>query len=155
LELRDRIAADVLAQGWKEERNAFTAAYDGTDLDAAALSVGLSGLLPIDDPRFAATVDAVCRELLTGGSVYSAHSDDGLPGRRHGVHLATSWLIDSLLLLGRAEQANEIFEQQTRLAGATGLLTAQFDPIENRALGNLPMAYSHAGLIMNAVHLNR
>ncbi len=155
LELRDRIAADVLARGWNEERQSFTAAYDGTDLDAAALSVGLSGLVPAEDPRFVATVDAICGELLAGGTVYSAHSDDGLPGRRHGVHLATSWLIDSLLLIGRTGQAQDIFERQSEMAGATGMLTGQYDPIEGRALGNLPMAYSHAGLIFNAIHLSR
>ena len=36
--LRDRIAADVLERGFKTGVNAFTAAYDGTDLDAAALT---------------------------------------------------------------------------------------------------------------------
>lgn len=155
LRLRDEIAADVLANGWKDERQAFTAAYDDTDLDASALIVGLSGLLPADDGRVIATVDAVQRELLEGGTVFSGRSDDGLPGRRSGVHLATSWLVDALLAVGRRAEAAELFESIVGCAGATGLLTGQVDPAEDRALGNLPMAYSHAGLILNAVHLNR
>src|SRR5690606_9088627 len=46
--LRESIADDVLRHGWKDEPGAFSAAYDGHDLDAAALQVGLSGLLPGD-----------------------------------------------------------------------------------------------------------
>ncbi|NNF52858.1 MAG: trehalose-phosphatase [Acidimicrobiales bacterium] len=153
LALRTEIAEDVLANGWSEKRQSFTAAYDGSDLDVGALSVGLSGLIPADDPRFAATVDAVRRELLTGGTVYTSHSDDGLPGRRHGVHLATSWLIDALLLTGRRDEAKELFAILRSRVGATGILTAQVDPMEERALGNIPMAYSHAGFIFNALHL--
>jgi GH15 family glucan-1,4-alpha-glucosidase len=43
--LRDAIAADVLAYGWNDTIQAFTAAYDSTELDAASLHVGLSGRL--------------------------------------------------------------------------------------------------------------
>jgi hypothetical protein len=43
--LRAAIAADVLAYGWNDTIQAFTAAYDSTELDAASLHVGLSGLL--------------------------------------------------------------------------------------------------------------
>ena len=49
----------------------FTAAYDGTDLDAATLHIGLSGLIDPSDPRFAATVVATEAELRSGC--------DGLP----------------------------------------------------------------------------
>ncbi len=43
-ELRDTIAEDVLTHGYKTGVGAFTAAYDGTDADAASLAVGLAGL---------------------------------------------------------------------------------------------------------------
>ncbi|MFW2381252.1 MAG: trehalose-phosphatase [Acidimicrobiales bacterium] len=153
--LRDDIAADVLEKGWNEQRQSFTATYGGTELDVGALSVGLSGLLSPDDPRFASTVEAVRRELLTDGTVYNSHSDDGLPGRRHGVHLATSMLIDSLMLVDRNHEALELLDRLARDIGPTGLLSAQIDPKDRRALGNLPAAASHAGFIMNAVHLSR
>ncbi|WP_253730531.1 trehalose-phosphatase, partial [Lentzea flava] len=41
--LRDTIATDVLKNGWNDEVQSFTTAYDGDDLDAASLFVGLSG----------------------------------------------------------------------------------------------------------------
>ncbi len=153
--LRAEIAADVLDHGWNENLQSFTAAYDSDDLDVGALSVGLSGLLPPDDPRFVATVEAVRRELLTDGTVYNSHADDGLPGRRHGVHFATSLLIDALTLVGRVDEATALLHQLASDAGSTGLLSAHIDPAERRSLGNIPSAAAHAGFILNAVHLSR
>jgi GH15 family glucan-1,4-alpha-glucosidase len=89
--LRDTIAADVLEHGWNEEAQAFTAAYDGTDLDAASLHVGLSGLLDPASERFQATVTAVEAELRAGSAVYRYRRDDGLPGQEGGFHLCTAW----------------------------------------------------------------
>src|SRR5262249_3273978 len=44
-QLRTRIAEDVLAHGFKPDVGAFTAAFEGSDIDASTLAVGLSGLL--------------------------------------------------------------------------------------------------------------
>jgi GH15 family glucan-1,4-alpha-glucosidase len=153
LELRDRIAADVLAHGYKPHRRAFTSAYDGDDLDAAALWLGLSGLLPGDDPRFADTVRCVETELRDGPTVYRYRGDDGLPGREGGFHLCASWLVDAYLLCGRYRDARALFDQICACAGPTGLLSEQLDPRTGTALGNVPQAYSHLGLIGNAVRL--
>lgn len=155
VELREEIAADVLTNGWNADRGSFTAAYDGDDLDATALSVGLSGLLTPDDPRFVSTVNAIDGELRNGPTVYRYMVDDGLPGREGGFHLMTSWLIDSLILINRDDEAQDLFDQLCALAGDTGVLTEQFDPASGRSLGNLPLAYSHVGLINNALHLDR
>ncbi|MBL8778779.1 MAG: trehalose-phosphatase [Acidimicrobiales bacterium] len=151
--LRDTIAADVLEHGWKDEVGAFTAAYDGTDLDASVLVIGLSGLLPADDPRFLATVAAVERELRDGPTVYRYRADDGLPGAEGGFHLMTSWLIDALHLVGRTADARALFDGLVALAGPTGLLSEEYDPEQGRSLGNHPQAYSHLGLINNALTL--
>ncbi len=90
---------------------AFTAAYDSTDLDAASLHVGLSGLLDPADHRFQATVTAVEAGLRAGGTVYRYRRDDGLPGREGGFHLCTAWLIEAYLLTGRRDDAEELFGQ--------------------------------------------
>jgi len=153
LVLRDRIAADVLAKGWKEEVGAFTAAYDGIDLDASVLMVGLSGLVDPDDPRFRSTVHAVETSLRDGPTVRRYKHDDGLPGDEGGFNLMTSWLIDAKILIGEVAAARELFEQLARLAGPTGLMAEEYDPVTQRALGNHPQAYSHLGLIHNACNL--
>jgi trehalose 6-phosphate phosphatase len=153
--LADRIAADVLEKGWKPEVRSFTAAYDGVDLDAAALQMGLSGLLPADDERFAATVEAVELRLREGPTVYRYRSDDGLPGSEGGFHLCALWLAHAYALVGRQSDAQALFEQVLELSGPTGLLSEQYDPRAERALGNHPQAYSHLGLIRTALVLDR
>jgi GH15 family glucan-1,4-alpha-glucosidase len=154
VELRDQIADDVLSRGWKSAVGSFTSAYDGDDLDASVLSVGLSGLVAPDDERFVSTVAILERELRSGPVVYRYLDDDGLPGREGGFNLMTSWLIDALALTGRREAAEGLFKELCRLAGATGLMTEQFDPERGQALGNVPQAYSHVGLINNALNLD-
>ena len=153
--LADRIAADVLEHGWKPEVRSFTAAYDGIDLDAAALQIGLCGLLPADDERFAATVEAVELRLREGPTVYRYRSDDGLPGSEGGFHLCALWLAHAYALVGRQSDAQALFDQVLELAGPTGLLSEQYDPRAERALGNHPQAYSHLGLIRAALVLDR
>jgi GH15 family glucan-1,4-alpha-glucosidase len=151
--LRDRIAADVLEKGWKPQVGAFTAAYDGDDLDASSLAIGLSGLLSADDERFLSTIRAVEDKLLEGPTVYRYLADDGLPGREGGFNLMTSWLIDAYHLVGRDDDAHALVKKLAGLAGPTGLLTEEFDPESGRSIGNHPQAYSHLGLINNALNL--
>ena len=146
-DLRDAIAEDVLEKGWNEEVKAFTAAYDGTDLDAASLQIGLSRLLDPADDRFQATVSAVEAGLRYGPTVYRYRRDDGLPGAEGGFHLCTAWLIEAYVLTGRRTDAEELFAQFIDTVGPTGLLSEEYDPIAERSLGNHPQAYSHLGLI--------
>jgi trehalose-phosphatase len=153
--LRDAIRDDVLANGYKPGAHAFTAAYDGEDLDAASLTVGLTGLVPPDDPRFVGTVEAVERELRDGPTVYRYLSDDGLPGHEGGFHLCAGWLIESYLLIGRDRDAAELFEAMCDLAGPTGMLSEEYLPTGSLALGNTPQAYSHLAVIDAAVALDR
>jgi len=153
-QLRDQIAQDVLEQAWKPEINAFSAAYDGTDIDAAVLEIGLRGLVSPDDPRFLGTVEAVERELRFGPAVYRYRCDDGLPGFEGAFHLCTAWLIEAYLLTGRVDEAWALFNALVSLTGQTGLLSEQYGPKSKRALGNHPQVYSHLGLIDCAVRLS-
>jgi GH15 family glucan-1,4-alpha-glucosidase len=116
-------------------------------MDASSLWIGLSGLLPDDDPRFLATVLAVEAELRSGPTVYRYKWDDGMPGKEGGFHICTAWLIEAYLRTGRRADAEELFEQLLATAGPTGLLPEQYDPDLERGLGNHPQAYSHLGLI--------
>ncbi len=154
VELRDEIAHDVLTNGWNEARGSYTAAYEGDDLDASVLAIGLWGLLDPTDERFVSTVSTLEAELRNGPTVYRYVEDDGLPGQEGGFNLMTAWLIDSLVLVGRVDDARELFAEYTALAGATGLFAEEFEPNTGRALGNFPQAYSHLGFINNALSLS-
>ena len=137
----------MLDNGWKDEVRAFTTAYDGTDLDAASLHIGLTGLLDPADERFGATVSAIEAELRFGPTVYRYRRDDALPGDEGGFHLCTTWLIEAYVLTGRIDDAEDLFEQFIDTVGPTGLLPEEYDPVSERSLGNHPQAYSHLGLI--------
>ena len=150
-QLRDQIAANVLDHGWHDGVGAYTVAYGDPELDASSLWIGLSGLLPDDDPRFLATVLKIEEDLRSGPVVYRYLWNDGQPGREGGFHLCTSWLIEAYLRTGRQHDARELFEQMLACAGPTGLLPEQYDPDAERGLGNHPQAYSHLGLIRCAV----
>jgi GH15 family glucan-1,4-alpha-glucosidase len=155
VELKDRIAADLLASGWRSEVRSFCATYEDHEPDAAALTIGLTGLLPPDDPRFLGTVEYVDRRLREGPTVYRYRYDDGLPGVEGGFHLCTSWLIESFARVGRTDEAAALFEKYVARVGPTGLMAEEFDPPTGLALGNFPQAYSHLGLINAALCLER
>ena len=154
-ELRDRIRDDILRNAWNDEVGAFTTAYDGTDLDASVLAIGLWGLIEPNDARLAATVAAVEKSLRHNQTVYRYKRDDGLPGAEGGFNLMTSWLIDAKILIGDLDEARSLFESYLALAGPTGLIPEEVDPETGAGLGNHPQAYSHVGLINNACNLAR
>lgn len=154
--LRDQIRDNVLEFGFNEkigESGAFGAWYGSTEIDAAALLIGTTGLLDPSDERYAGTIASVERELLEGPTVYRYKYDDGLPGGEGGFHFCTTWLIDAYAAVGRTGDAWGLFKKYTALAGPTGLLPEEYDPATGRSLGNHPQAYSHAGLIFNALRL--
>ena len=152
-QLRDTIGAEILSEGWNPEVGSFTAAYGSTDLDSAVLAMVTSGLLPPTDPRLAATVEAIESRLRVGPTVYRYRGDDGLPGEPSGFNLMASWLIDAKILIGDLDGARALFDDYVSLAGPTGLMSEEYDPVTGEARGNFPQAYSHVGLIENALNL--
>jgi GH15 family glucan-1,4-alpha-glucosidase len=79
---------------------------------------------------------------------------DGLPPGE-GVFLACSfWLADNLVLLGRNDEAEALFERLLAIRNDVGLLSEEYDPRARRLLGNFPQAFSHVGLINTAHNLS-
>lgn len=156
--VRDEIHAEVCEKAFDSERNAFVQAYGSLDLDAATLLLPIVGFLPADDPRIAGTIAAIERDLLRDGLVvrYSESASepvDGLPPGEGAFLACTFWLVDALVLAGRADEARELFERLCRLSNDVGLLAEEYDPVARRQLGNFPQAFSHVGLINSAFNL--
>jgi GH15 family glucan-1,4-alpha-glucosidase len=83
----------------------------------------------------------------------TAASKDGLPPGE-GVFLACSfWLVDAYLMLGRADDAERLFEHLLSLRNDVGLLSEEYDPRDKRLVGNLPQAFSHLALVNSASNL--
>jgi GH15 family glucan-1,4-alpha-glucosidase len=155
---RDEIHAEVCERGFSESVGSFTQYYGGSELDASLLLIPLVGFLPIDDPRVVGTVDAVERELLHEGLVlrYRTTDDgkvDGLP-KGEGVFLPCSfWLVDCWELLGRHGEAHALYERLLDLRNDLGLLAEEYDPVDERLLGNFPQAFTHLALVNTAFTL--
>jgi GH15 family glucan-1,4-alpha-glucosidase len=157
-EVREQIHAAVCERSFNTELNTFTQTYDGTELDASLLLIPLVGFLPASDPRIAATVAAVERDLLCEGFVMryrTTRFDDGLPPGE-GTFLACSfWLVDNLALQGRVDDAQQMYERLLSLANDVGLLSEEYDPVARRLVGNFPQAFSHVALVNTGLNLMR
>lgn len=151
---RERIRTAILEQGWNAGVGAFTQSFGDPSLDAAALMLPITGFLPGDDPRVAATIDAVA-EHLTGDSGLVRRYDtaggvDGLSGQEGDFLLCTFWLAQAQALAGRTGQARATFERAAARANDLGLLAEQTEAGTGRMLGNFPQALSHIGLVSAA-----
>ncbi|HTU38095.1 MAG TPA: glycoside hydrolase family 15 protein [Acidimicrobiales bacterium] len=157
--LRDDIFTEVTEKGYNADVGAFTQYYGSDQLDASVLMIPLVGFLPATDERVVSTVEAIQRELMDHGFVlrYKTSDDgavDGLTGRE-GAFLACSfWLVDCLHMIGRDEEAVEIFERLLALRNDVGLLSEEYDPLAGRLVGNFPQAFSHVSLINSAFRLS-
>lgn len=156
--IADQIRHEVCSQGLDPSGQYFVQAYGANQIDASLLQIALTGFLPADDPRFLETLAQIERRLLKNGLLLRYDSDscsDGLtPGE--GTFLVCSfWLADVYVLLGRQEQARELYERLLRLCNDLGLLAEQYDPAGKRMLGNYPQAFSHIGIINTALNLHK
>jgi GH15 family glucan-1,4-alpha-glucosidase len=157
--LRDEIRRDIMTKGYDEDRKTFTQFYGSRELDAALLMMSLVGFLPADDERVRGTVAAVEQHLLRDGFVqrYSQPPNrgvDGLPAGE-GAFLACSfWLADNYALMGRRDEARDLFERLLALRNDVGLLSEEYDPAAGRLVGNFPQAFSHVPLIDTARNLS-
>jgi GH15 family glucan-1,4-alpha-glucosidase len=154
--MRDDIHADVCARGFDREIGSFTRTYGDKELDASLLLMPAVGFLPPSDPRIRATVEAIERRLLRDGLVFrydTTAAKDGLPPGE-GAFLACSfWLVDAYLMLGRAADAERLFERLLSLRNDVGLLSEEYDPRSKRLVGNFPQAFSHLALVNSASNL--
>jgi GH15 family glucan-1,4-alpha-glucosidase len=156
-ELRERIHAQVCDRGFDKEINSFTQYYGSTLLDASLLMLAPVGFLPPDDPRIVGTVTAIQKELVEDGFVRRYQLDgsvDGLTGTEGTFLMTTFWLADNLALVGRGDEAREIFERLRGIRNDVGLLSEEYDPSAARMLGNFPQAFSHVSLINTAANLS-
>jgi GH15 family glucan-1,4-alpha-glucosidase len=78
---------------------------------------------------------------------------DGLPPGEGAFFLCSFWLADNLILLGRLEEAEALFERLLSLRNDLGLLSEEYDAESGRLVGNFPQAFSHIGLVNTALLL--
>lgn len=154
-ESREQIKEIILDKGFNKELNSFVQYFDSNVIDATSVLIPQLGFLPYDDPRIQGTIDAVMGNLMTeNGFVYRYKNDDGLSGDEGCFALCSFWLVDSLTLSGRLEEAERIFVNVLQQISPLGLLSEEIDPQTKKQLGNFPQAFSHIGLINSALYIS-
>jgi GH15 family glucan-1,4-alpha-glucosidase len=155
---RDRAAAireRIEKEAWHEGEQRFAATFGGDELDASLLQLIDMRFLERDDSRFVATFNAVEKGLRRGEHMlrYADEDDFGLP--ETAFNFCTFWLIEALHIVGREDEARELYESMlTRLTPA-GLLSEDTDLVTGELWGNYPQTYSLVGLINCAVLLSK
>jgi GH15 family glucan-1,4-alpha-glucosidase len=152
-QVRAAIHAQVCTAGFDARANTFVQSYDSSHLDASLLLIPQVGFLPPDDPRVRGTVDAIERNLVVDGLVrrYSTATDvDALPPGEGTFLPCSFWFADSLVLIGRRAEAEDLFERLLALSNDVGLLSEEYDIHQRHMLGNFPQALTHMALINTA-----
>ena len=153
----ERRAGELLdTRCWNDEVGALTQVAGGSELDAALLLAVHLGYLESNDPRATSHVDAIRARLSVDGGLlrrYSAPDDFGTPHAAFTV--CTFWLVEALAILGRTDEARELFEYLLSLHNGLGLYSEDILPDTLEQSGNFPQTYSHVGLINAAFRLSR
>lgn len=145
----------ICDRAWSASLNSFSGTFDGNTLDASLLLLQEVGFVAADDPRFAATVAAVERDLRRGDFLfrYSGEDDFGLP--QNAFIVCTFWYINALVALGRRAEARALFENLLACRTAHGLLAEHIDVSTHEQWGNFVQTYSMVGLISSAIRLSK
>ena len=154
---RELLHKEICRKGFSKKLNSFTQSYGSTALDASCLRLALVGFLPPEDPRIVGTIEAIQKHLMKDGLVRRydpGKTSDGLKGGE-GTFLACSfWMVTCLWLIGRRQEAREMFERLLALRNDVGLLSEEYDAQGRRMLGNFPQALSHIALTHAAFTLS-
>ena len=154
---REMIHKQVCEKGFNKKLNSFTQSYGSKELDASCLQIAIVGFLPMDDPRIIGTVDAIKKRLMKNGLVQrydTKTSKDGLPPGE-GTFLACSfWMVINLWMIGRKDEAKQMYEKLLALRNDVGLLSEEWDTVNNRMVGNFPQGLTHIAMVHAAFALS-
>ena len=153
---RQEVHDEVVEKGFDAERNSFVQSYGSKLLDASLLNIPLVGFLPPDDPRVLGTLEAIGRELMDHGFVRRYESQagiDGLPPGEGAFLPCSFWFADNLALMGRMDEARALYEELIGLCNDVGLIAEEYDPEQQRLVGNFPQAMTHVALVNTAANL--
>ena len=152
-QLRQTIHDEVCREGWNAGLGTFTQHYGGQAVDASLLLLPLVGFLPADDPRMAATITTIQRELSEGGLIRRTKAK--AEGPNEGAFLACScWMADCLNMQGRKEEARAQFQRVLAVANDLGLLSEEFNVPAKHLAGNFPQALTHLAVVNTALGLS-
>ena len=149
-----RIHETISKRAWNKQRGAFVSTFEGVAMDASLLLLAEVGFLDASDPRFAATVSAVKKDLRRGDFIFRYVEKDDFGEPENAFLLCTFWYVNALAALNRREEARALFEKLLACRNRHGLLAEHIDPRSGEQWGNFVQTYSMVGLINSAIRLS-
>ncbi len=146
----DVIREKIQEEAWVEngeEGGHYGASFQSDYLDASLLQMVELRFLKPDDPRFLCTFAAVEKALRRNEHMlrYANEDDFGMP--ETAFNICTFWLIEALHLVGRDDEARELFTAILSHRAKSGLLSEDLDFQTGELWGNFPQTYSLVGVI--------
>ena len=153
---RAAVRESIDAEFWCPVTRSFMQTPDFAYVDAATVFMRLCGFLRADDERWLGTKRAARRNLMTvtGLLRYPRGVEDGFDSEDNPFVLCTCWWIEALVADGEMDEARLTYAMLLDRMGPCGLMSEEIDE-QGRLMGNIPQAFSHAGLINAALALER
>ncbi|MEN0088664.1 MAG: glycoside hydrolase family 15 protein, partial [Pseudomonadota bacterium] len=151
---KNAIATDIEDNFWCPDCNCYMQTDSLPNADAAMIYMRVVGYLERGNARWEASKAYLRQELVKHEGVlrFPHDADDGFDKDEGTFVLCTTWWIEALWMDGEREEARDRFDRLLTRVGSTGIMAEEI--AENgRQLGNLPQAFSHAGLISAALRL--
>ena len=149
------VHTDLMQNGLDAKKKHFVTAYGMEHPDAALLLMPIHGFLEGEHALVVQTVDWLRAELADGPFLHRYWMADGVGGAEGAFVLCGFWLAEALALMGRLDEAQQVFVAHAEASNHVGLLAEEIDPRTGALLGNFPQAFSHLGLINAAVRIDR
>jgi oligosaccharide amylase len=150
----EEIRAAAVKHLWDEERRRFVRSITPRDdrLDASVLPALKLGLVPWDDPRARAVVDAIeARLWVPGVGGLARYEGDLYYGNENPWVLTTLWLAEARLRLGDADRCRALIEWAADHSTPTFLLPEQIDRTTGEPKSATPLTWSHSTFV-DVVH---
>ena len=150
-------AREVLeTQCWDEEVGALTQVAGEPQVDAAMLLAVHLGYFGDDEERASRHVSTIRDALSVDGGLLRRYAvQDDFGHMEAAFTVCTFWLVEALALIGRTDEARDLFDRLLSLDNGLGLYSEDILPGTLEQSGNFPQTYSHVGLINAAFRLSR
>ena len=141
MEQAQLIHETICRRAWSQARGTFASTFEGEAMDASLLLLAEVGFLDAADPRFAATVNAVEKDLRRGDFIFRYVETDDFGEPENAFLVCTFWYVNALAALDRRQEARELFEKLLACRNRHGLLAEHIDPRNGE-----PVSYTHLTL---------
>jgi GH15 family glucan-1,4-alpha-glucosidase len=145
----------ILTRAFNPANGIFSQALDGENADAANLLLPSLGIIDARDSRFISTVKGYEEMLVENGLMLRYKNPDDFGSTTSAFTMCSFWWAEALALIGRLDEAVELFRRLMTYANGVGLFSEDIDPATGGLLGNFPQAYTHVGLIHAATTIGQ